>query len=219
MNELVNYFSELPFAHHAYGIESRQGIPDKLDQILPRDHFSYVFNKKYDSLKIADVRILKSLQSEKTSKASLFVIEFTLINSESQNALLKILEEPTAQTYFILVFPDAQKLLPTLRSRLEIIKLQPVMPTSEAQDLVVDFVAMSLSQRFDFIKEKTDKKKNPFTKAEVLSFLDTLELVLSRASKVDHAASLEAVFKAKGYVHAKGSSHKMILEMVAITLD
>ena len=47
---------------------------------------------------------------------------------EGQNALLKILEEPPSYGVFILLTDNAEKLLPTVRSRCVELKLQPLPP-------------------------------------------------------------------------------------------
>ena len=47
---------------------------------------------------------------------------------EGQNALLKILEEPPEYGVFILLTDNAEKLLPTVRSRCVELKLQPLSP-------------------------------------------------------------------------------------------
>lgn len=43
---------------------------------------------------------------------------------QAQNALLKLLEEPPQNVYFFILCEDERKLLPTIRSRCEILKLQ-----------------------------------------------------------------------------------------------
>jgi DNA polymerase III subunit delta' len=45
---------------------------------------------------------------------------------EAANALLKVLEEPPADTYFLLTTSSPQSLLPTVRSRLVPVRVQPV---------------------------------------------------------------------------------------------
>lgn len=52
----------------------------------------------------------------------------------AQNALLKLLEEPSAQTYFILTSHQPQLLLATIRSRVQQIELRPV---SQQQSLAL----------------------------------------------------------------------------------
>ncbi len=49
-----------------------------------------------------------------------------LMNQEAQTALLKTLEEPKGETLLILISHKAQELLPTIISRLQIVKFNPV---------------------------------------------------------------------------------------------
>lgn len=217
MNNLQQ-FTNLPFLHHAYGIESAHSIAADIEMVIPRSEFSYVVHKHYDSLKIADARQIKSLQSEKTEKASLFILEFTLINREAQNTLLKVLEEPTANTYFILVFPNRKMLLPTLQSRLQFINYQSkVEKHTESVIDVADFVESTLQSRFDVIKKLTDKKSDtPLKKSDCMRFLNTLEEYLHEHKQLKN---LHVVFKARQYLSANGASVKMILEMLAIEIS
>jgi len=48
------------------------------------------------------------------------------LRKESANRFLKTLEEPTPDTYFILVTTRLERLLPTIRSRCQVIRLQPL---------------------------------------------------------------------------------------------
>ena len=219
MNQLEQ-FSELPYSHHAYGIESSQNITELLKDIIPREECSYIFDRHYDSFKIDDARAIKSLQTEKTEKAAVFILSFILMNREAQNALLKALEEPTPNTYFILVFPNVKKLLPTLQSRLSLIRLNTEGSVDDTERKIVlkDFIAMTLQERFNLIKESTDKKsEESMTKSDVLTFLNDLELHL-HTEKNKKPETLETLFKARDYLGSNGASVKMILEMVAIHL-
>ncbi|HEV7254639.1 MAG TPA: DNA polymerase III subunit delta' [Mesorhizobium sp.] len=50
------------------------------------------------------------------------------LNTAAANALLKNLEEPPARTLFVLVAHSLGRLLPTLRSRCQVLKLSPLPP-------------------------------------------------------------------------------------------
>lgn len=56
---------------------------------------------------------------------------------EAANALLKVLEEPPADTTFILTVSDPESLLPTLRSRLLPVRLRP-LPDAEVARFLTD---------------------------------------------------------------------------------
>mgnify|MGYP003700630183 FL=1 len=57
------------------------------------------------------------------------------MNQNAANALLKSLEEPPARTQFILISHAAGGLLPTIRSRCQIVRLQPLDETAFASAL------------------------------------------------------------------------------------
>ena len=48
------------------------------------------------------------------------------LKDEAGNKLLKLIEEPPKNTYFVMVVPDESHLLATLRSRSQIIHLPPL---------------------------------------------------------------------------------------------
>ena len=65
------------------------------------------------------------------------------LNEEGANALLKTLEEPPPQSVLILIGTSADRQLPTIRSRAQVVRFQPLPATSvarilEARGLVAD---------------------------------------------------------------------------------
>lgn len=205
MDRLTEAFRELPLAHHAYGIESFSCEIQTVTALFDRSCFSYIFEKEYETFKIDDARSIKSLQSEKTEQASLFVIKFFHITHEAQNALLKVLEEPKADTYFILIFPYAHELLATLRSRLFLLSLGGVL--SELQ--LAPYLALSLEDRFAY------NKKQELGKSSLAHLLHETECHAKEQGSVE---ILQDIFLLKKYLEANGSSGKMILDHLAIIL-
>ena len=59
------------------------------------------------------------------------------MNPEAENCLLKTLEEPPAASVLILITSNVQALLPTTRSRCQILQFHP-MPTQELAEILVD---------------------------------------------------------------------------------
>lgn len=79
-----------------------------------------------DDYTIASVRSLKNFLSQKPfnhDSKIIFIPEAENLNPESQNALLKTLEEPGENNYLILTTINITKLLPTIVSRCHKIKL------------------------------------------------------------------------------------------------
>ncbi|MDU2198105.1 MAG: DNA polymerase III subunit delta' C-terminal domain-containing protein [Peptostreptococcaceae bacterium] len=80
------------------------------------------------SIKIAQIRELQSdIIIKPHSKYKIYVINHAeKMTVESQNALLKTLEEPPEYAIIILITNNKESLLPTIKSRCEIIKFLPI---------------------------------------------------------------------------------------------
>ncbi len=77
-----------------------------------------------------------------------FIIdEAELLDFVAQNALLKTLEEPPAQTYIILVTSQPQRLLPTIRSRCQHARFGTLSPDAMNQWLDQADLSINESQR------------------------------------------------------------------------
>ena len=212
-----NFFSALPYPHHAYVVAGGEGVARAILEQVNQTETSYVFTRHYDAFKVDDARMIKSLQSEKTELPSVFIISFTTAGNEAQNAMLKVVEEPTANTFFILMTPNPANLLPTLRSRLEEVAT-PENKEQKSRIPVASFISMTLAERFDSIKDLTDKKSDePINKGEVAIFLDQLELHLKQQG-INDPDLLNLVFDSRRYLSANGASIKMILETIAMHL-
>lgn len=76
------------------------------------------------SIKVDAVRdLLHSLSLAGIGKARIVLIDNAqAMNPQAGNALLKTLEEPFENVYFILICEDLQQLLPTIRSRVQVVR-------------------------------------------------------------------------------------------------
>lgn len=76
---------------------------------------------------IREFLIEQAARRPSQSKRKVFIIdESEKLNINSQNALLKVLEEPPGYCFIILVCTRMDKLLPTIKSRCQIIPFSPV---------------------------------------------------------------------------------------------
>lgn len=84
--------------------------------------------KRSSSIRIDQIRELESfvfVGSHRNGNRVVLITEAEALNPAAANALLKILEEPPATVYFILVSTKTKSLLPTLRSRCRVIAFAP----------------------------------------------------------------------------------------------
>lgn len=125
--------------NHAYMFEGIEGIgketfAQELAKILldskHLDNTPDCIRVKPDgnSIKIAQIRELQSdIIVKPHKKYKIYIIDKSeKMTIEAQNALLKTLEEPPEYAIIILIANNKESLLPTIRSRCEIIKFTPI---------------------------------------------------------------------------------------------
>lgn len=96
-------------------------------------------------ISVAQVRQLGDFLTLSNHQSALRIIVISpadALNTQSANALLKMLEEPPAGTLFILVTSQLQRLLPTIRSRCQLLS----MPVPSQQQAVDWLIAQGLAQ-------------------------------------------------------------------------
>ena len=98
------------------------------------------------------------------------------MNTESSNALLKILEEPTASTILILLANDAESVLPTISSLCAVLRFPAAklpVPKKENITRLREILRQDIHEKFEFA-EKISKNRN-----EAVETLKDWEGVLS----------------------------------------
>lgn len=91
------------------------------------------------------------------SQTKYIVLGAKNFNAISQNALLKVLEEPPRNIEFIIISTTKSNLLPTVRSRLPIIKGDV---THEFEEIDLNLLRIDYAQVFAFLKEHSRIGKN-----------------------------------------------------------
>lgn len=100
------------------------------------------------------------------------------MNSESSNALLKSLEEPSASAIFMLLADSIESLLPTIVSRCAILRFPEAKLrewNEENREQMKNIFQQEIFERFDYI-EKISKNKN-----EMIAVLKDWELVMAES--------------------------------------
>ena len=131
MKQIRDTYRKSGRLHHAYGLTGeREKVKEELFDFLKNDlKFPTTGNPDFwqmdfNIFKIADSRALSEAQLSLPVKydRKIFIISTNFITKDAQNSLLKIFEEPRADSVFFLVMAGASDLIPTLKSRLIIIK-------------------------------------------------------------------------------------------------
>lgn len=109
-----------------------------------------------EDFKVEDARAVIAEAYISEDKTKYIILAARSFNNVSQNALLKVLEEPPKNIEFILIAPSKSIFLPTIRSRLPIIKKTS---PKEIQEVNISLKHMDLAHLFEFIKTHERIKK------------------------------------------------------------
>ncbi len=114
---------------------------------------------KYGLLTVEDARRVTELAAGKAfaGDTKVVIIAASRAYHEAQNALLKVFEEPPVGTYLFLILPSVGGLLPTLRSRVQILNNveHSVFNISKSAE---EFMTGSKEKRSAIIKKLTSGK-------------------------------------------------------------
>lgn len=180
-----------------------------------------VFVKDCDRLGIDDVRTLGELQSRTAVGADgykLFVVAFDTVTVEAQNAMLKMLEEPTPGTVWLVVTPGGKTLLPTVLSRVQLVEAG--VGKDSYGDMAREFVALDYLDREKMLKQfAADPKKDiPANRLGLRLFVQAVAtIVFEQRTSIDNATVLYRELEAMAdYASDRSSSVKHIGDYVAI---
>jgi len=174
------------------------------------------------SFSIDNARTLRAWQEllPESGNHKVSVIYTDFVTKEAENALLKTFEEPTPGTHIFFAVPNPHILLPTLLSRMQVI--MPEKTSSENfSGEGKKFLASSRAERLAFVSKLVEKSEDEEAAAEVrertLGFINQLEAELAQDAEKNKIA-LAALLKFKKYIYISGSSARILLETLALTI-
>lgn len=170
---------------------------------------------EYDKFLIEDARHIFSVHLHKTAKDDMQIIciAFNSTNVESQNSLLKMLEEPRNNTYFFILIPSKKSILPTVLSRAQVFEYQKDVEISES---TLKFIKATPAKRLELVKVMLDDlKAEKITKQNIIEFVEEIEM---HVHKQKDYVLLKRLIEIKDYIKDQGASVKQLLEYVAVTI-
>jgi DNA polymerase-3 subunit delta' len=127
-----------------------------------------------ENFKIEHAKLVTAEAYISESQTKYIVIGATEFTDVAQNSLLKLLEEPPVNIEFIIISPTKSNLLPTVRSRLPLLKTGS---SHETEILDINLARIDYKEVFDFLKQHARVSKN---EAKAL-----VEALFYRATVVD----------------------------------
>jgi DNA polymerase III delta prime subunit len=230
MKQIRDSYRKTGRLHHAYAVlGDRSEVKEELFTFLNKDlKFPTKGNPdfwqgEFNVLKIGDSRALHENHLNKPVKfdRKVFVIFANTITKDAQNSLLKIFEEPSADTTFFLILPSATDLISTLKSRLIIVRGDNILNAKSATGKykagdAEEFLSAKIGKRLTMIAKITkDIKDEILTKSDAINFLKNIEVLLKERKNL---LAIEDLEKAISYASDESPSMKVILEHLAVVL-
>jgi len=180
---------------------------------------------RYGLFSVEDARRVNvvAMQAPLRGKDKVIIIAATRVYHEAQNAILKLFEEPVAHTYLFFILPTLGNMLPTLRSRVEVLA-QGAVGRSSGQKISVEaeeFLKASKDKRSAMIKKLTtgkDEEERRENRDKALAIVNGVEVALLRQGFEEYAATLSDIATLRGYLHDRSAPVKMILEHLSLVI-
>lgn len=144
---------------------------------------------------------------------------------EAQNALLKLFEEPPQGTYLFLVMPSLGGLLPTLRSRVQVLK-HDARRTMHETNPAEEFLKSSREKRTALIKKLTsgrDEEERRKFREQAIAIVNGIEAAAYASCEgqtftTQKAALLSDIATLRGYLYDRSAPVRMILEHLSLVI-
>ena len=208
-------------AHHAHILigdfnSAYESILETVTAVIGQPALRHpdVWVEFFPAFKVDHSRLVKERQQSRpvAAERKFFVLGLGSITVAAQNALLKVLEEPSSLTTIILVASSSRLFLPTVLSRCQLVSSEftkpPILPDSEI------WLDASKSERLAMTSTwRLDKK---LTKSFTQDFLNSLELSL--ASQLPAARLALPLVTARKYIYDQAFMPKLVFEYLALTM-
>lgn len=205
--------------HHANIVLGRKTGRSLVFQFLEKDlNFDVRQNPDFWLLESESFGIDDARSLEKWALGKPFLGEIKVafliagaITFEAQNALLKVLEEPTSGTYIFINLENLGNILPTFLSRVSILNNTPKVD-STPNNMALDFFRSGLKERFSLIQTLV-KKENKTDMKDLIKNLERIAYTNNASSQ-----NMQDILTAKIFTATRGSSPKMLLEWLSCVL-
>lgn len=220
--------------YHSYVIEGDPNITK--DELLGFLELRGEINKNspdvicqmYESFTMDDTDQIKEWHSKLgvSNGKKVCIIATKFINREAEQSLLKIIEEPSSNTHFFIIIPDSSVLLPTIISRVHVIKTKEYQ-NREMNQFVLNFLNISSAERIkkvaEIIEKNKDKENSGQLRYYATQFVNGIESEIYKKFKKDISDEknkfiLEELQKSREFLSTPGASVKMILEHLALII-
>ena len=220
--------------HHAFVIEAgaEEGIEVaqawvKKELGMKIDNNPDIVVLRFGLLPVENVRGVTELASGApfVGKHKVVIITATRAYHEAQNALLKFFEEPPKGTYLFLILPSLGGLLPTLRSRVQVLDSNERFTKPFISEAAEEFIKANQEKRSAMIKKLMsgrDEEERRGLRDEAFAIVNGIEAAAYAACEgqtfTKYSALLSDIATLRGHLHDRSAPVKMILEHLSLVI-
>jgi hypothetical protein len=218
--------------HHAFVIEAEaeEGIATAQAWVEKELGMKIASNPdvvvmKYGLLSVDDARRVAEFASGAAfaGEHKVVIIAASRAYHEAQNAPLKVFEEPPAGAFLFLVMPSLGGLLPTLRSRVQILGENVEHSVFNISKSAEEFMKASGEKRSAMIKRLTsgkDDEERRENRDEVITIVNGIEAVAYAKSELGGptAKLLSDIATLRTHLYDRSAPVKMILEHLSLVI-
>lgn len=216
--------------HHAFVIEAEaeEGIraawawaERELKMEIQRNPDIVVL--RYGLLPVEEARRVSELATGASfaGEHKVVIIAASRAYHEAQNALLKLFEEPPQGTYLFLILPSLGGLLPTLRSRVQVLKHE-ARSTKHETNPAEEFLKANKERRSAIIKKLTsgkDEEERRELRDEAIAIVNGIEAAAyERGIGFADAALLSDIATLRAFLYDRSAPVRMILEHLSLVI-
>ncbi len=204
---------ELPSFAQGYG--GRSGLKSHPDVIV----FQYGLFSVDDARRVNEI----AMQTPIVGDIKIIIIAANRAYHEAQNALLKLFEEPPQSTYLFLVMPSLGGVLPTLLSRVMVLKHQApsIKHETKIPEIADKFLNMNKEQRSAFIKKLVrgkDEEERRENRDTAIAIVNGIEATAYASETTKNKVLLEDIQELRGHLYDRSAPVKMILEHLSLVV-
>jgi DNA polymerase-3 subunit delta' len=222
--------------HHAFaieaeaeeGIEAAQKWTEKELGMKTQNNPDVVV-LRYGLFSVDDARRVLDVAASApfASDYKVIIIVANRVYHEAQNALLKLFEEPPPETFLFLILPTLGGLLPTLRSRVQILKNKELKIKNKGKNPAEEFLRAGKEKRSVLIKKLAsgkDEEERREKRNEAIAIVNGVEIAAYEKFKkrgvrqLTDAALLSDIATLRGHLHDRSAPVKMILEHLSLII-
>ena len=168
-----------------------------------------------NQIKIKDIRQVQKdikLKPHSSEYKLVYIYNADNLGLEASNALLKTLEEPPGNSIIVLAATNLEKILPTVISRCQIIRLKSQIKEVDLDNELEEIKKMKIYEKFEYAKKISQNQNiNDWFEKLITSLRKKLDIKKNRLV-------LKQIIKYQGIIQNTNANKQLVLENLMLDI-